>query len=345
MTRAGIIPLSDIERIQIYFNTAKKKSTKTNLKNILRDTGGDFITNAAIFLRSGAPCCHLKADGKVRCAPNYQAWCISWDTPSNYDVRMIPRTGAPYANYMECVHAIIGGRKISPMNYGKDMGYATHRVAYGTVKGQFAYYATQDNLTPEKLRDRLFDLGWDNAIMMDGGGSTCFVDKDGSGFVGDGRYIPFFIVVHLKQKVVPEIEPKGEKPMDFNIKAYSLKKEGEKYLTKNFQVKEFACQDGSDTIFIAEKLPMVCQYIRMRAGKALKNNSSYRTPAHNRAVAGEEYSMHLYGAAADLKCPAGLTPKQMAGFAREIMPDWGGVGIYSWGIHVDVSPTKRDWNG
>lgn len=344
MTRAGTIPLSDIAWIKIHFNTKRRKNNKTGLKLILTDSGGDLVFNAAIFLRSGDPCCHLKANGKVLCTPNYKAWCIAWDTPGNFCVREIPKTGAPFANYMECVHAIIAGQKIAPMNYGKDMAYATNRTAVGIKDGQFAYYCTEDNLTPERLRDRLFEMGWDFAIMMDGGGSACIMDKHGNGFAGDGRYIPFYIVVKLKEK---DIEPKGEKPMDFEIKAYSLKKEGEDFLTKHFQVKEFACNDGSDTIFIADKLPMVCQYIRMRAENALKVNSGYRTPAYNASpdVGGEEFSMHLYGAAADLRCPAGLTPKQMAGFAREIMPDWGGVGIYSWGIHVDVSPTKRDWNG
>lgn len=347
MTRAGVIPLSDIERIQIYFNTKKRKSTKANLKKILQEEGGEFITNAAIFLRDGSPCCHLKADGKVKCRPSYQAWCISWDTPLNYAVRAIPKSGAPYANYMECVHAIIAGKKIDPMNYGADMAYKTHRVAYGTKSGQLAYYATQDNITPETLRDRLFGYGWSDAILMDGGGSACFVDKNGAGFVGDGRFIPFFIIVHLKGPRQTDAEPKGEKPMDFEVKAYSLAKEGNKYITKNFQVKEFRCKDGSDTIFIAEKLPMVLQYIRMRVGKAVTLNSAYRTPAYNDsdAVGGEEFSMHLYGAAADIKTPSGWTATKLAGVAREIMPDWGGVGIYSWGIHVDISSTKRDWNG
>ena len=116
-------------------------------------------------------------------------------------------------------------------------------------------------------------------------------------------------------------------------------------MTKNFLVREFRCKDGSDTIFIADKLPMICQYIRMRVGKAITINSAYRTPEHNAKEGGEKFSMHLYGAAADLKCPAGMTPAKLAEIAREIMPDWGGVGIYSWGIHVDVSPTFRNWNG
>lgn len=341
MTRAGVIPLSDIAWIKIHFNTKRRKNNKTGLKLILTDSGGDLVFNAAVFLRSGAPCCHLKANGEVLCKPNYTAWAISWNTPADFCITNAPNG---MANYMACVKCIVDGAKVEKMDYQPDMAYACNRTAIGTKNGGLAYYCTEDNLTPEALQERLFNAGWDWAIMMDGGGSACIWEKNGTGFAGDGRYIPFYIVVKLKEK---DIEPKGEKPMDFEIKAYSLKKEGEDFLTKNFQVEEFACNDGSDTIFIADKLPMICQYIRMRANNGLKVNSGYRTPTYNARpdVGGEEFSMHLYGAAADLRCPAGLTPKQMAGFAREIMPDWGGVGIYSWGVHVDVSPTKRDWNG
>lgn len=41
----------------------------------------------------------------------------------------------------------------------------------------------------------------------------------------------------------------------------------------------------------------------------------------------------------------GVTPAQIASFAREIMPGWGGVGIYSTLCHVDVRKVKSDWNG
>ena len=129
------------------------------------------------------------------------------------------------------------------------------------------------------------------------------------------------------------------------INAYSLKKDGNKSITKNFRVREFACSDGSDPVFIARTLPMVCQYIRTRIGKSITIGSGYRTPGKNKAVGGVENSQHLYGTAADLHTPAGWTPARMAAIAREIMPDWGGVGIYPWGIHVDVRDTRADWNG
>ena len=64
----------------------------------------------------------------------------------------------------------------------------------------------------------------------DGGGSACCLDKDGNGFAGDGRYIPFYLILKLKET---DNEPKGGKPMECEVKAYSLAKEGTKYLTKN----------------------------------------------------------------------------------------------------------------
>lgn len=339
MTRAGVYPLSDIAWIRIHYNTKRRKNTKSGLKLLLQDSGGDLILTPAIFLKNGSACTHVKAEGEVKHKPEgYSAWAISWTEPEDFCVDVAPNSRA---NYMACVKCIIDGKKVD-MDYQPDMKYPCNRVAIGIKDGMFAYYATEDNLSPEELQERLLAMGWDWAIMMDGGGSACIMDKNGNGFAGDGRYIPFYIVIKLKEK---DIELKGVRPMDFEIKAYSLKKEGEKYLTKNFKVKEFACKDGSDTVFIADKLPMVCQYIRAREGKSITPSNGYRTPGHNADVGGEEFSMHLYGAAADLLTPKGSTPQKMAGYAREIMPDWGGVGIYSWGIHVDVSPTFRNWNG
>ena len=340
MTRAGTIPLSDIEWVKIYFNTRKLRSTTNNLKRMLAETGGDFMMNAAIFLRSGKPCCHLKADGVMKCKPSYQAWGISWNTPEDFVVKRVPNSKG---NYMECVHAIISGKKISPMNYGKDMKYKTHRTAVGTKDGRFAYYVTQNNYSPEQLRDVLFAAGWDNAIMMDGGGSTCFVDKHGNGFTGDGRVIPFFLAVKLKPK--KDNEPKGEKPM-VEINAYSKKKDGTKKLSTNFTLKEFACNDGTDAVFVAPRLVMVLQSIRSHFGKAVNIHSGYRTPPYNAQVGGVDGSQHTYGTAADISIK-GVSVADVAAYARSIMPDWGGVGIYKTQgfTHIDVRETRSDWNG
>lgn len=340
MTRAGTIPLYEIEWVKIYFNTGKLRSTTANLKRMLTETGGDFMMNAAIFLRSGKPCCHLKADGAVKCKPAYQAWGISWNTPEDFAVKRVPNTDR---NYMECVHAIIGGKKIDQMHYGADMKYKTHRTAVGTKDGRFAYYVTQNNYSPEQLRDVLLAAGWDNAIMMDGGGSTCFMDSSGKGFTGDGRVIPFFLAGKLKP--MKDNEPEGGKPM-VEINAYSKKKDGTKKLSTNFTVKEFACNDGTDAVFVAPRLVMVLQSIRSHFGKAVNIHSGYRTPPYNAQVGGVDGSQHTYGTAADISIK-GVSVADVAAYARSIMPDWGGVGIYKEQgfVHVDVRETRSDWNG
>ena len=199
-TRAGTVPLSDLQFLKIYFNKRRLRSTPANLRKMLAETGGDAICNGSIFLRDLSPACHLKADGKVYKAPNYRAWAVSWNNPADFGVKAVPNGDA---NYMECVHLIIGGKKISPVTCGADMRYRAPRTAIGTKNGRFAYYVSRERHTPEQLRDLLAASGWDNAIMMDGGGSACFMDSAGEGFTGDGRVIPFFLVWKLKRKKQP----------------------------------------------------------------------------------------------------------------------------------------------
>lgn len=130
-----------------------------------------------------------------------------------------------------------------------------------------------------------------------------------------------------------------------SIHAYSLSKDGDRHLAKHFRVREFACKDGSDTVFVAELLPVVLEAIRGVVGKAVVLTSAYRTEAHNAAVGGEENSKHLYGMAADIYVK-GITPAELAAVARLIMPDWGGVGIYTKEsfIHIDVREERADWS-
>ena len=339
-TRAGTVPLSDLQFLKIYFNKQRLRSTTANLKKMLAEAGGDAICNGSIFLRNQQPACHLKADGKVYKAPNYRAWAISWDTPADFGVKAVPNGDR---NYMECVHLIIDGKKISPIHCGADMRYRAPRTAIGTKNGRFAYYVSKDRRTPEQFRDLLAASGWDNAIMMDGGGSTCFMDSAGKGFTGDGRVIPFFLVWKLKSG--DAFEPEGEKPM-VEINAYSKAKDGGKKLSTNFTVKEFACKDGSDAVLVAPRLVMVLQSIRSHFGVPVVIHSAYRTPQYNKQVDGAEYSQHCYGTAADITVK-GQTPAAVAAYARELMPDWGGVGVYAGQgfTHIDVRETRADWNG
>lgn len=128
------------------------------------------------------------------------------------------------------------------------------------------------------------------------------------------------------------------------IKAYSKAKDGNKKLSTNFRVREFACTDGSDPIFIDSDLVNVLQKIRTHFGKAVTITSAYRTPTRNKAVGGETYSQHQYGKAADIKV-SGVTPTKVAQYAEKLLPNNGGIGIYSTFTHIDVRATKSRWNG
>ena len=74
--------------------------------------------------------------------------------------------------------------------------------------------------------------------------------------------------------------------------------------------------------------------------------SGYRTPQYNTKVGGVAHSQHCYGTAADISVK-GQTPAAVAAYARELMPDWGGVGVYAGQgfTHIDVRETRADWMG
>lgn len=128
------------------------------------------------------------------------------------------------------------------------------------------------------------------------------------------------------------------------INAYSLAKDGTTYISKNFRVREFACKDGSDPVFIDDDLVGVLQQIRDHFGKAVTITSAFRTANHNKKVGGATYSQHCYGKAADIKV-SGVAPSKVAEYVETLMPNTGGIGRYSTFTHVDVRATKSRWNG
>lgn len=128
-----------------------------------------------------------------------------------------------------------------------------------------------------------------------------------------------------------------------NVKVYSKAKNGNVQLAPNFKVREFACSDGTDTVFISPDLVEVLQKIRDHFGKAVNINSGYRTEAKNKAVGGATYSQHKYGTAADISIK-GVTPLEVAKYAHSLLPKSGGVGLYKSFVHVDVRASKARWD-
>ncbi len=123
-------------------------------------------------------------------------------------------------------------------------------------------------------------------------------------------------------------------------------------LSKNFQLSEFACNDGTS---VPEKL--VCnvvvlaanlQVLRDDLGESLTILSGYRTPSWNTKVGGASKSMHLEAKASDLICRS-LTPKQLHARILKLIKDGkmkdGGVGIYKSFVHYDIRDKPTRWEG
>jgi uncharacterized protein YcbK (DUF882 family) len=127
------------------------------------------------------------------------------------------------------------------------------------------------------------------------------------------------------------------------VKVYSRAYDGLKKLSTNFKVNEFACNDGSDTIFISPDLVATLQKIRDHFGASVTINSGYRTEAYNKAQSGATYSKHKYGLAADIVVK-GVTPLAVAQYADTLLGSKGGVGLYKSFTHVDVRATKYRWD-
>ncbi len=136
-----------------------------------------------------------------------------------------------------------------------------------------------------------------------------------------------------------------------SMQVYSCAVDGARRLSANFAVREFACADGSDPVFIDSELVDVLQSIRDHFGRAVTINSGYRTVSHNRSVGGAACSMHCYGRAADVRV-RGVAPADVAAYAETLLPDCGGIGTYPTGakrprgwVHIDVRKPKARWQG
>ena len=129
------------------------------------------------------------------------------------------------------------------------------------------------------------------------------------------------------------------------VKVYSKKKHGGLKLSANFRVREFACSDNTDVIFIAPELVKLLQSVRDYFGKPVTITSGYRTVHYNAKVPNSASdSEHCKGLAADIKI-AGVAPKTIAKYVETLIPNSGGIGIYPNFVHVDTRPKRSRWNG
>ena len=120
---------------------------------------------------------------------------------------------------------------------------------------------------------------------------------------------------------------------------------------KYFTREEFRCQCGGKYCngFPAEpagETVRMADEIRRRAGVPLNVNSGLRCKQHNAEVGGVSNSLHTTGQAVDLG--GKISPAKLHEIAAQVqaekIPGKGGLGLYSWGVHIDTGKYSR-WNG
>ncbi len=332
----------EIGRIQLYVTRKAAKKTASQVRKL---TGADVVINGSLYdSNRWVPNCDVKADGKVLSDDKYSYRGLGWSSGEGAFHLVTSAEMGEWDNFLSCVLLLWQGAAY-PYHADAAVSRRSGRtVIIGLKDGTTVLRCFPDGKlgkTPAELQAAILRefpaVSW--ALMLDGGGSVQ-LSQEGSEYIYSTRRVHNYLCFWRADP-----EPKGDKPM-VEINAYSKAKDGGKRLSSNFKVSEFACKDGSDAVLVAPRLVMVLQSIRSHFGAAVTISSAYRTTQYNTKVGGVAHSQHCYGTAADIVV-RGRTPAQVAAYAREIMPDWGGVGIYAKQgfTHIDVREDKADWTG
>lgn len=121
-------------------------------------------------------------------------------------------------------------------------------------------------------------------------------------------------------------------------------------LTKNFELSEFQCHDGTpvpaELMKNVQLLADNLQVLRDDIGEPIRINSAYRHPEYNKRIGGARNSQHIQAKAADITAKS-YSPKKLAARIERLIAagkmKQGGIGIYPGFVHYDVRGTRARW--
>ena len=182
------ISLADIERIAIVTGNGR------SMAQVKGDA--DYICNAGFYdMTTGRPVGHLKADGAVLAKEVWGCWGFAWDK-SDIKMAALPTVAKNYISGVEMLSPMIGIH--DAMHYRPEVGGSRPRTAMALTGDKLLLYCADSPTTPEALRDTLYKLGAETAIMLDGGGSSqC--DFQGKK-ISSSRRVHNYLAVWLRKK-------------------------------------------------------------------------------------------------------------------------------------------------
>lgn len=120
-------------------------------------------------------------------------------------------------------------------------------------------------------------------------------------------------------------------------------------ISDHFSRYELACKDNCGFDVADVKLIEALELAREMLG-TFSPSSVCRCITHNEKIQHEvnpnyksfsSRSQHLLGKAADIKTK---NPEQLYDHLNKHYPDKYGIGLYNWGVHIDVRNRKARWN-
>ena len=182
------IPLADIERIAILTGNGR------SMAQVKGDA--DYICNAGFYdMTTGRPVGHLKADGAVLAKEVWGCWGFAWDK-SDIKMAALPAAAKNYISGVEMLSPMIGIH--DAMHYRPEVGGSRPRTAMALTGDKLLLYCADSPTTPEGLRETLYKLGAETALMLDGGGSS---QCDFAGQkISSSRRVHNYLAVWLKKK-------------------------------------------------------------------------------------------------------------------------------------------------
>ena len=209
------------KKFQLYVTS---KTNKLNASQVRSKTGADIVINCTLYNPTKwVPVCDVKCDGKVLSDDQYGYWGFGWN--KNDNTMVMTNNINTYENYITSV-ALIKDGKDTIITANADVRRAAGRTAIGfRADGQMVIWCTKEgapNMTLETLRSKLYELGCEYALALDGGGSSQ-LSQEGENYIYSSRKVQNYLCIWVEK---PEQE-KSDNPYTYPTRTLKLGMSGD----------------------------------------------------------------------------------------------------------------------